>query len=376
MGFHQSQMSRQVIFLHSEINPAQRMLKPSFKLKQLQDDDSDIYLQTKFQTYLLACILSLTQSFIGGGAQQLLLKTKKASEVESYTIQCKGSDDFGEFMCAKQKFNNALTILSEKLSNCELEVRDGYDLLALCRALQRLNIPKRVFSAIQRYYNDLGIESLPAQQLGCPTEPSHRVAEAIIECIDWTDSDLLSGLSSYHWLMGCNLSDDLISILARYKPGTLLDDADGHYWSRRAKMVCTRHRFISSVGDDQDAMSCLQSAIARGFHTDALRQLAQVYVEHRFLSADEADIFLSEIPVLGKREEPETTVSDHVLDSESTDLGNLVPGRAPEASIEELLQTYTESQLRAFDWVKAELEGGKQVHAAVVGLGEAIYSKG
>ena len=391
MGFHQSQMSRQVIFLHTEMNPAQRMLKPSFKLKQLQDDDNDIYLQTKFQTYLNrpTSLRPLTYpEFYRWWRSATAAENKKASEVESYTIQCKGSDDFGEFMCAKQKLNNALTVLLEQLANCELEVRDGYDLLALCRALQRLNVPKRVLSAIQRYYNDLGIESLPAQQLGCPTEPSHRVAEAIIECIDWTDSDLLSGLSSYHWLMGCNLSDDLISILARYKPGTLLDDADGHYWSRRAKMVCTRHRFISSVGDDQekyyeqkylltvpitpqsqvvldspqswvefcaregmcdedvDAMSCLQSAIARGFHTDALRQLAQVYVEHGFLSDDEADIFLSEIPVLGEREEPESTVSDHVLDSESTDLGNLVPGRAPEAPIEELLQTYTESQLR------------------------------
>ena len=52
MGFHQSQMSRQVIFLHTELNPSQRMLKPTFQLRDLQDADGDIYVKTKLQTYL------------------------------------------------------------------------------------------------------------------------------------------------------------------------------------------------------------------------------------------------------------------------------------------------------------------------------------
>ncbi len=63
-----------------------------------------------------------------------------------------------------------------------------------------------------------------------------------------------------------------------------------------------------------DALSCMQSAVSRGFHTDSLRDLAQIYIEHGFLTDDEADIFLSEIPVLGEREESETTVSDQMLD--------------------------------------------------------------
>lgn len=67
-----------------------------------------------------------------------------------------------------------------------------------------------------------------------------------------------------------------------------------------------------------DAISCMQSAVARGFHTEALRQLAQLYVEHGFLSDDEADIFLSEIPVLGEREESETTVTDQLLQTDKS----------------------------------------------------------
>ena len=62
MGFHQHQMSRQVLFLHKELNPSQRMLKPSFQLKYLDDEDSHIYLQTKLQTYLkrASCLYNLT----------------------------------------------------------------------------------------------------------------------------------------------------------------------------------------------------------------------------------------------------------------------------------------------------------------------------
>lgn len=39
MGFHQSQMTRQVIFLQTELVPIQRMLKPRFEIESLADDD-------------------------------------------------------------------------------------------------------------------------------------------------------------------------------------------------------------------------------------------------------------------------------------------------------------------------------------------------
>ena len=63
MGFHQNQMSRHVIFLHTEAQPTQRMLKPQAALQAMKDEDPDIYLQTK-------CV---TLSSINGGVQQQLL---------------------------------------------------------------------------------------------------------------------------------------------------------------------------------------------------------------------------------------------------------------------------------------------------------------
>ena len=46
-----------------------------------------------------------------------------------------------------------------------------------------------------------------------------------------------------------------------------------------------------------------------------------------------------------------------MLDTDSSNLGNLVP-RVSETPLEELVQTYTQSQLRAFRWVENSA-GGK-----------------
>ena len=67
-----------------------------------------------------------------------------------------------------------------------------------------------------------------------------------------------------------------------------------------------------------------------------------------------------------------------MLDTDSSDLGNLVP-RVSETPLEELMQTYTKSQLRAHRWVETQLEGSKQVQAAIVGpagTGKSYLLKG
>ena len=424
MGFHQCQMSRQVIFLHTELNPTQRMLKPTFQLKQLDDEDSDIYLQTKVETYLKRPVglHSLTYpEFYRWWRSATTAEQKKATaehEGEDYSVKCKGSDDFEEFLCARKTLDGAQARLSDLLQRCDAQVGDGHDLLALNRALKANGVPQPVLNAVEKHYNANGVDSLPRNLQVCPPEACHIVAQTFLESIDWEDSSLMRGLCTHHWLMGCNMSDRLVALLTRYKPGTVLEDCSGHHWYRRAKMVVTRNRFISSVGDDQekyyqqkylltvpltpqsqvvldppeswvelcvregmcdehlDAMSCMQSAVSRGFHTDSLRQLAQVYVDHGFLSDNEADLFLSEIPVLGEREESETTVSDQMLDAETCDLG--ISGTS-ETPLEDLVGTFTESQLRAYRWIESQLNGGKQVNAAVVGpagTGKSYLLKG
>ena len=92
-----------------------------------------------------------------------------------------------------------------------------------------------------------------------------------------------------------------------------------------------------------DAISCLQSAISRGFHTDQLRSLAQLYIDHGFLSEEEADTFLTDIPVLGERDEPEANVSDQILTDPQSDLGNLVHFTT-NPDLDSMVSTFTESQ--------------------------------
>ena len=164
----------------------------------------------------------------------------------------------------------------------------------------------------------------------------HRVrAEGLLAKVDLCNQDLVTGLSSYYWLMPQKPSTNLISILSWYPPGSTLADNNGWYWVRRSRMTITRHRFISCIGDDQekyyeqkflfnvpitdqsevvqnlptswiehcvqlnmydmhiDALACMQSGISRGISVEALRSLAQLYIDNGFLTHDEADAFLT-----------------------------------------------------------------------------------
>ena len=49
MGFHQHHMTQQVTFLHTELQPKQRMLKHKAELEALGDEAEDIYVQKKLE---------------------------------------------------------------------------------------------------------------------------------------------------------------------------------------------------------------------------------------------------------------------------------------------------------------------------------------
>jgi ABC-type transport system involved in cytochrome bd biosynthesis fused ATPase/permease subunit len=122
----------------------------------------------------------------------------------------------------------------------------------------------------------------------------------------------------------------------------------------------------------------MQSALFRGFNLESLRALAQLYIDHGFLSQNEADLFLTDIPVLGEHDEQEATVTDQMLADPDCDVGNLV--RAPLAeSLDNISSTFTPSQQRAFDWVQCQLDLGKPAQAAIVepaGTGKSYLLKG
>ena len=411
MGFHQNQMSRQVIFLQTELNPCQRMLKPKFELNSLSDDSEDIYLQTKLETYLKrpTQLDSLTYpEFYQWWRSANQDEQKKAARANSQrVIKCKGADDFSGFLDAKATLESAQALLADLLSECSFQIQNSFDLLALKTCLKAHDVAPIVVEAVVQFYIESGIDERSEECNDFPLE-SIIAANGFYETIDFYHPDLENGLNSKHWLMEANPRDELVSVLSTYPPGTMLADRVGHYWIRRAKMVITRHRFISSVGDDTekyyqqkyllsvpmtenhevvvnppkswvelcaesgmcdahlDALSCLQSAISRGFHTDQLRSLAQLYIEHGFLSEEEADTFLSDIPILGEQDEPEATVTDQMLNHPHSDMGDLLPTSSG-VDLSTFVSTFTESQLRAYRWVEGQFNQNKQVRAAIVG---------
>ena len=66
---------------------------------------------------------------------------------------------------------------------------------------------------------------------------------------------------------------------------------------------CPGCSFASKMVFDEhaDAMSSLQSALSHSFHVDSLRELARLYTEHGFITTDEADCFIAEIPTISDR---------------------------------------------------------------------------
>ena len=75
--------------------------------------------------------------------------------------------------------------------------------------------------------------------------------------------------------------------------------------------LCIMNGLLDEHADD---MSSLQSALSRGFQIKSLRELARLYTEHRFITADEADTFMAEVPTINDSiDEPQAQVMDQLL---------------------------------------------------------------
>ena len=64
--------------------------------------------------------------------------------------------------------------------------------------------------------------------------------------------------------------------------------------------------------------------------------------------------------VLGEHDEPEDTVMDQMLNDPHSDTGDLLP-TSSSVDLNTLVNTFTESQLRAYRWVEGQFNQNKQV---------------
>ena len=237
MGFHQNQMSRQVIFLQTSLIRFLRTVRiftcrPNWKPTSRG----------------LPSLILLPEFYRWWRSATKDEQKKAAQAISQHVIKCKGADDFKGYLNAKSSLESALALLADLLSDCRYQIQSCYDLLALKRCLNAHGVTPIVVEVVVQFYTEAGVDELSQDSDDFPLE-SIIAANGIYESIDFDDPDLVSGLNSKHWP---NPRDELVSVLSKYPPGTVLADRVGHYWIRRAKMVITRHRFISSVGDDTE----------------------------------------------------------------------------------------------------------------------------
>ena len=102
--------------------------------------------------------------------------------------------------------------------------------------------------------------------------------------------------------------------------------------------------------------------MSRGFNLESLRALAQLYIDHSFLTQNEADLFLADIPVSGEHDEQEATVRPNA--DADRDMGNLVTTPVNE-SLDNLVSTFTPSQKKTFEWMEGQLDLNKPLQVVI-----------
>ena len=114
-----------------------------------------------------------------------------------------------------------------------------------------------------------------------------------------------------------------------------------------------------------DALNCLHTVVSKGFKYEELKTLVQLFVDNKFISANEGDVFMADIPLGAETNEEEAEVTDTLLGDVSNDYGTLLP--YTNANLQRYKDKYTPSQKRAFEWVTEKIERGKKISAAIVG---------
>ena len=138
MGFHQSQMTRHVTFLRTELTPAQCMLKHSTDLQHLQDDSQDVYTTTRFETYLLRSpqLTSITypeyyQWLRPAASSEQRKAESAAARGKTHSVNPRCNDDFAAYLCPKSVLEDAQLELVYRLEECDMAINTMDELLAV-----------------------------------------------------------------------------------------------------------------------------------------------------------------------------------------------------------------------------------------------------
>ena len=241
MSFHQSQMTRQVLYLPTEIKPRQHMLKCKRDLQQLQEGSSDIYMSTRFDEYLQRPeqLKDMTYPEFFEWWRKTNRDENRKGEVQSaegdvpHLGYRATSDDFAEFTLAQQIKTDAINQLALALQSVRNEmVDDGVHVMILLRCLRYEGYSVIVQNEVKNFFESEGCCILPDDYRPLSCE-NFVFGTALIGQGLLQDLKLLSDLESNHWLMTNNPPGEALQqILTRYKSSQMLVDQQGRYWVR------------------------------------------------------------------------------------------------------------------------------------------------
>ena len=244
MSFHQSQMTRQVLFLPTEMKPRQRMLKSKRDLQQLEEGSSDIYM-TRLDEYLHRPeqLRNMTYpEFFQWWRKSTSNENKKGETQLGMGVDpCLGcratNDDFAEFALAQQIKTDAINRLALALNLVRNEMLDdGVHLMILLKCIKYEGYSATVLHEVINYFETERWCILPDDCRPLSLE-NIMFGAAMIRQGLLLDPKLLSDLQSHHWLMATNLPREALQqILTKHKPGQMLLDQEGRYWVRRSEM--------------------------------------------------------------------------------------------------------------------------------------------
>ena len=416
MGFQQHSMSRLAIYLPSEVKPTVKVLKSKKLLEELPQDSEDVFYLNKFQVYSLRPeeLRDITypdfykwwRPLSSGETQRAVrqmqqqqLTTAVDSDSDS-DMDCIEKGDFCEYLSYATARKRQVSALKKRLQAHLHTVSTDGQFTAILTKLEKMKCPLVVSVFIDAF------QQTSLKRADMVTESEMHTADGFIQTVNV--DRCVKVVENAHWLHeDMSMKPDLEQLLIHYPPGTILKDKRDKYWRRRVKAAMTRFHFLAPVRetqesfyeqkylmsiplmeDDQvitappkswmqlcverglcdkegDALSCLHTAVSKGFKYDELKTLVQLFVDYEFLTASEGDSFMADIPLGAEANEEEAEVTDTLLTDPGCDYGSLLPNA--KQNVQSYADTFTPSQQAAFEWLTGKLQCGDKLSAAIIG---------
>ena len=260
LGFNQYHMSRNTVFIDTELQPKQRFLKTHAQLKAL---DSDSEMQSKFEVYLQRNkkLHDITYPMYFQWwrkctySEQCKAKKNEKKDGSTVTLGFKGTDEFIELKQSIEDNKKVVTLFCDALNNLSVEIKGDLDLQIA--ALSIINNVYQHAGIVKSFTEYLGHEEYHCRDIDSDHAESNARANEILCNAGLLDHNLIDKANKPHWLYGNMIIDhdgivDNIKsrMLKAYPAGTMLKDISGHFWVRRTRAAITRHRFITV--DDQE----------------------------------------------------------------------------------------------------------------------------